>query len=68
MEVPHNPSEVEGRIGFAPALSDKLGLIDPHCVVVSSAVRPLQPRFAPCGLRLAPQALTRSAAAAEGWA
>lgn len=59
---------VEGRIGFAPALSDKLSLIDPHAVVGSSAVRPLQPRFAPCGLRQGPQALTRSTAAAEGLA
>ena len=59
---------VEGRIGFAPALSDKRSRIDPHFGVRSSAARPLQPRFAPCGLRQAPQALTRSAAAAEGWA
>lgn len=59
---------VEGRIGFAPALSDRLGRIDPHCVVRSSAVRPLQPRFAPCGLRQAPQALTRSNVAAGGLA
>lgn len=57
---------VEGRIGFAPALSDKLSRIDPQSPVWSGAVRPPQPRFAPCGLRRAPQALTRSSGPAGG--
>lgn len=57
---------VEGRIGFAPALSDKRCRIDPQSPVWSGAVRPPQPRFAPFGLRRAPQALTRSSGPADG--
>ena len=57
---------VESRIGFAPALSDRLGCIDPHSAVWSGAIRSPQPRCAPCGLRLAPQAFTRSSGPAVG--
>lgn len=57
---------VEGRIGFAPALSDKLCRIDPLSPVWSGAFRAPQPRFAPCGLRRAPQALTRSSGPTGG--
>ena len=57
---------VEGRIGFAPALSDKRCRIDPQSPVWSGADRAPQPRFAPCGLRLEPQALTRSSGPAGG--
>ncbi len=57
---------VEGRIGFAPALSDKRCRIDPQSPVWRGPIRPPQPRFAPCGLRLAPQALTRSSGPAGG--
>lgn len=64
LSAPETLVRVEGRIGFAPALSDKLGLTDPQFWSGEQRVRPLQPRFAPCGLRQAPQALTRSAVAA----